>query len=194
MPHRGVTLAVSLLLLSALIAGGCKSGGGKNGATPTSTVKATLIQRTAPAATPAQTPTPAPDIHQEDLSQAPTVRQFIGNSGSSVDTVGVTYADLTEDGVLDAIVPISSGGEGGDIALLVIGYGQDGLMEFLRLTSAQSLSYRLTAQGQLQVDTPQYTATDPMCCPSQLLRTTYRWDGEGLVSASQKTVDTGSKP
>lgn len=194
MPHRGVTFAVSLLLLSALIAGGCKSGGGKTGATPTSTVKATLVQGTATVTPPAQTPTPAPDIHQEDLSQAPTVREFIGDSGSSVDTVGVSYADLTQDGVIDAIVPISSGGEGGDIALLVIGYGQDGLMEFLRVTNALSLSYRLTAQGQLQVDTPQYTATDPMCCPSQLLRTTYRWDGEGLVPGTQQTVDTGSKP
>jgi hypothetical protein len=194
LPHRGVTFAVSLLLLSALIAGGCKGGGGKSGEDPTLTLEATLTEGTATAESPSETPTPAPDIHQEDLSQAPPVVDFIGTTGTSVDTVGISYADLTEDGVVDAIVPISSGGEGGDVGLLVVGYGQDGLMEFLRIADVLSLSYVITPTGRLQVDTPQFTASDPLCCPSQILRTTYRWDGEGLVPDIEKTIDTEPKP
>ena len=185
MPNRGVILAVSLLVLPlALTAGGCKEQGGKNGATATRTIEATIEATTT--AAPAETPTPAPDIRQEDFSQLPAVSNFLA-AGGRLDTAAVIYADVTGDGVDDAVVPISSGGEGGDIALFVFGYGPDGLSELLRLTPAMPIKASVS-NGVLQVDEAEYAPGDPMCCPSQLKRTTYRWDGQQLAIDKQETV------
>ncbi len=189
MPHRGVTFAVSLLLLSALIAGGCKSGGGKNGATPTSTVKATLVQGTATATPPAQTPTPAPDIRQEDFAQVSAVSNYIAMTGGEVATDLITYIDLTEDGVDDAVVPISSGGEGGEIAIFVYGYGPGGLTDLLRVIPESGLKDNIV-DGKLTITEPQFAPGDPMCCPSQLRVTTYGWNGAELVVENQRTEQT----
>jgi hypothetical protein len=185
LPHRGVIFAALLLLLSlALAGGGCKGKSGKNGATATPTAKAT-IETTATA--PAGTATPAPDIRQEDFSKLPGVRESIA-SGNQIDTAAIIYADVTEDGVDDAVVPISTGGEGGDIAVFVFGYGPGGLTELLRV-SAAGLPVKVTVtNGVVQGDIPEYAPGDPFCCPSQLHRTTYKWDGQQLVVAKQETV------
>jgi hypothetical protein len=126
------------------------------------------------------------------MAKVAPIADFVRTAGGSVDTAGITYADLTRDGVADAVVPIVSG-EGGDFALFVAGYGPGGLTEFLRV-NARSLSYRITAEGKLQVDQPQFAAGDPMCCPSQLGRTTYSWNGEKLVPESTQTVPSVSTP
>ena len=189
MPHRGVTLAVSLALLSlALVAGGCKDNDGKNGATATLTAEATMeATATAPAGT------PAPDIRQQDFAQVSAVSDYLATAGGQIDTGAIIYADITEDGFEDAVVPVSSGGEGGYLAIFVFGYGQDGLSELLRVTPSTAVNASVT-DGVLTVDEAEYAPGDPMCCPSQLLRTTYRWDGAKLVVDSQNTVEGESKP
>jgi hypothetical protein len=184
-----VTFAVSLLVLSlALAAGGCKDNDGKNGATATLTAEATIeATATAPAGT------PAPDIRQQDFAQIPAVSDFIATAGGEVDSGAVIYADVTEDTADDAVVPISSGGEGGYIAIFVFGYGPNGLSELLRVTPSTAVNASVT-EGILTVDEAQYGPGDPLCCPSQLLRTTYGWDGAQLVGDTQETVPSENKP
>lgn len=191
MPHRGVIFAVTLLSVSlALAAGGCGGKGGKPGATATRTIEATIE---ATATTPAETATPAPDIRREDFSRVPAMSSFLATSGGRVDPAAIIYADVTEDGVDDAVVPVSSGGEGGDIALFVFGYEAEGLTELLRVVPAMPPIKASVVEGKLQVDEPTFAPGDPMCCPSELTRTTYRWDGRQLVIDAQETVP-GSGP
>jgi len=178
--------ALLLLLALALAAGGCKEKSGKGRATATSTARAATAPATSTRA-PAGTATPAPDIRQEDFSKLPGVRESIA-SGNKIDTAAIIYADVTEDGVDEAVVPISTGGEGGDIAVFVFGYGPAGLTELLRV-SAAGLPVKVTVtNGVVQGDIPEYAPGDPFCCPSNLHRTTYRWDGQQLVVAKQETV------
>ncbi len=187
MPHRGLIVAAALLLSLATAAGGCSSNGGKSGGTATPKATATVPVEVTSTPAPAETPTPAPDIRQQDLSRLPAVSAFIATAGGQVDTAAVVYADVTGDGVDDAVVPISSGGEGGDIALFVFGYGPGGLNELLRLKPSMRFTARVT-NGALQVDEAQLAPGDPMCCPSQLQRTTYRWNGQQLVIGTQETI------
>jgi hypothetical protein len=180
-----VIFAALLLLLSlALAGGGCKGGGGKNGATATATLQATIeaTSTTAPTAT----ATPAPDIRLQDFAQLPAVSDFLATAGGAVDTGAIIYADLTEDAVNDAVVPISSGGEGGDIAVFVFGYGAGGLKELLRVIPESGLKDNVV-DGKLAITEPVFAPGDPRCCPSQLRTITYRWDGTQLIVADERT-------
>ena len=98
MPLRSLlALVVAVASLSVAIA--CKEGAG----TVVSTETPTLGEETA-TQVPGQTPTPAPDIRMQDLTTAPALRSFLDSTQGVVDQTQVLYADLTADGVDEAIV------------------------------------------------------------------------------------------
>ena len=133
--------------------------------------------------------TPGPDIRREDLTQQPDLQQFLQDSGGEVDNERIMYADLTEDGVDDAVVPVGSGGEGGDIAVFVYGYASGILSELLQvLPEDQTLAATVEA-GVLSVSDPVYAEGDPLCCPSQLKVKTYAWDGSQLAVENETFQD-----
>lgn len=180
-------LRLAPLLLAFALAGGC---GGDSGGTPTSTGTPEVAATATAIATPTgPSPTPAPDIREQDFAQLPAVSDFIATSGGEVATNLVTYVDLTGDGVDDAVVPISSGGEGGELAVFVFGYGPDGLSELLRVIPENGLKDNVV-DGKLTITEPVFAPGDPMCCPSQLRVTTYGWNGSDLVVEDQRTEQT----
>jgi len=177
----GRTLLARLLLASlAALVVACDDGGA--GGEPTAEPD-TPEEATATAA-----PTGAPDIRQEDLPAQPGLQEFVNASGGAADMARTGYADLTEDGVDDAVVPVSSGGEGGDIAVFVFGYQDGELTELLRVMPEDSSLHAETVDGALTITEPVFAEGDPLCCPSQLRRTTYRWDGSELSLADDETV------
>jgi hypothetical protein len=185
----------SAVLLFAMTAASlaCNGGGAGDG---TPAASATPIEGGTP--TPAVTSTavggthtPPPDIRGQDLTEEPALSDYLASSGGTVDAARITYADLTEDGVEDAVVPVSSGGEGGDIAVFVYGYGPAGLQELLMLRpEAESLRAEVF-DGALTVSEPVYAPGDPFCCPSQLRTRTYGWDGTKLVVVDEATEPAG---
>ena len=185
MPIR-TSIAVCLALAAvAVIAIACKNSGSAGKPTP---APATATEQPATGGTPAGT-----DIRKEDLATQPGIRQLVA-SGGLVDTTRIVYADLTQDGIDDAVVPISSGGEGGDIAVFVYGYQDGQLTELLRVTPQGNALAAQTADGALTVTEPVFAQGDPLCCPSQLHRTTYQWDGSKLAVAKEETVPAGGTP
>ncbi len=110
--------------------------------------------------------------------------------GGEVDPASIIYVDLTEDGVEDAIVPVSSGGTLGDIAVFVYGYGSGGLGLLLEAFPQQSSSIHagLDGQGRLVTEEGVFGPDDPLCCPSEVLRRYYRWDGTALVVDREEQV------
>jgi len=135
----------------------------------------------------AGTSTPAPDIRDEDLTQQPGLQEFLTDAGGIVEANLIVYVDLTEDGVEDAVVPVSGGGEGGDIAVFVYGYSQGGLAELLRVLPQDSVLSATIEEGALNVSEPVYAEGDPLCCPSELKKTAYGWDGSQLTVKSEVT-------
>lgn len=176
--HKAVVLFS--LPLALMIVVGC---GGKSTSTPTSTMEDTST--VAATVTPANT-TPLPDLRNQDWSRQSDVQAYLSTAGGQVDAAGIIYADLTQDGIDDAVVPIGSGGESGDIALFVFGYVDGSLKELLH--QGTDTSIRATVdQGVLRTMESVFGPGDPRCCPSQVRTTTYRWNGTALVVGEQNT-------
>lgn len=111
--------------------------------------------------------------------------QVDGGAGQ-VELGPVTYADLTGDGVEEAVVEVSSGGTAGVIGYYVFTPGSGGL---IRLLSRRDAGITVqVVDGRLVESRPVAAAGDPRCCPSQLRRTTFRWTGAALEPAATETV------
>lgn len=165
----------------SVLALACDDDGSSNGepaltSTPTPAVTETSLP----------TETPVREIRTIDLTQQMELGGFLTSSGGVVEPEAIIYADLTEDGIDDAIVPVSSGGEGGDIAVFVYGFTEDGLT--LLLQDGGRIRVALEG-GQLAVTKPDFAPGDALCCPSQLRQTLYRWDGSALVVDKEAVQD-----
>jgi len=136
------------------------------------------------------TPSPdAPDIREEDLAAQPGLSEFLAGTNAQVDPGRIIYADLTGSGGEEAVVPVSSGGEGGDIAIFVYGYGEDGsLQELLREVPSESSITAEVQDGQLVTTQGAYAPGDPLCCPSELLVRYYEWGGTALVVEREEQI------
>ena len=192
MPSRILAFALSVPLIALLaLAAACDGDGAGGEATPTiPAATATPEEATPEQATPGVTPTPGSSIRQEDLGDEPAVTEFLASAGGEVEISRIQYGDLTQDGVEEALLVVSSGGEGSDIAAFVYGYGAEGLEELFRIIpegGAMKVEIDL-GMGQLKVIEPVYGPGDPRCCPSELRTTIYRWDGSKLAVATQQVV------
>lgn len=163
-----VAPAASLALLAVLA--GCNSDGDGG---PTATEQ--------PQATATAGPTETPDIRSEALTEQPGLSEFLAATGGVVDSSRNQYADLTGSGADEAVVSVSSGGEGGDIAIFVFGYGADGeIEELLRALPGESGIEATIENGQLKT-TESARAPGEVGVPSQVLHRYYIWDGSALV-------------
>ncbi|MDI6857016.1 MAG: hypothetical protein QME71_01705 [Dehalococcoidia bacterium] len=152
--------------------------------TPTATVAA--VTPTAPS--------PPEDIRDVDLTEQPDVRAMLRRVGGEVVPADVLYADLTDDGREEAVVPIFSGGTAGNLAFLVLSYQEEGLVSILSKV-AEAGSVRLSLRdGQLVESQPVYEEGDLPGFPSQIKDIYYKWDGEELVVEREETAPSPNAP
>jgi hypothetical protein len=153
---------------------------------------ATVVRET-PVSTAEVTATLSPTVQIRDvaLDDLPQVRQLIAATGGQFVQAGVLYADLTEDGAEDAVVPISSGGTRGDIAFVVLSPHGDAITTVLSVIPEESSVSVAVVDGALASYEPVYGPEDPLCCPSELRTTVYAWDGERLVVESSTAGPAG---
>jgi len=177
------SIVVALTFFAAAIAG-CGGGGGGGAKTPSGSRSPAATSSSVATAT-----TPSLGIRELDLSKVDDVTAIIASTGGQFVQTSVIYADLTGDGVDEAIVPISSGGTMGDVAFLVLaasGRGTKTLLKEVPLGASGGLSVAVL-DGQLVMTQAIYGPEDPNCCPSALRRTTYVWNGTSLAVQSIKT-------
>jgi hypothetical protein len=146
--------------------------------------------------TPTPEPTPADfaAIRDVDFTALPETEALLQRlaSGRAVEAE-VLYTDLTGDLQEEAVVPVTSDGTQGNIAYLV--YTMDSgkpaliLTRTLDRTTAGGLVMDTDDAGALLETAAVYGAEDPLCCPSQLRLTTFRWDGTVLQVAGEMKVD-----
>ena len=162
-----------ILLIVALLALLTGCNGDSNGGEPTATEQHQATVTVDPAET--------PDIRQEALTEQPGLSEFLAATVGVVDSSRILYADPTGSGTDEAIVPVSSGGEGGDIAVFVFGFGtNDQIEELLRAIPADTSILATIEGGQLKT-TEGARAPGEVGVPSQLLHRYYIWDGSALV-------------
>ena len=117
------------------------------------------------------------------------MRDLVASTDGAYVQTGVIYADLTGDGVDEAVVPISSGGTLGDVAFIVLalsGAGTKTLLKDRPSGVGGGLSVAVVG-GQLVMTLPVYGPNDPNCCPSALSKKTYVWNGSGFTTQSVTT-------
>ena len=181
MMHRLAALASAALLLGAMVTG-CSGGGSK---TPTRTPTSAATS----ASTTTVSRTPSLGIRRVDLSAVADVRAVMAATGGEYLQDEVMYADVTGDGIDEAIVPIDSGGTAGDIAFLVLTPSGTGTKTLFKLTPENGSGGLAVAVegGQVVMTQPIYGPEDPNCCPGALRKTTYMWNGTSLAVESVKT-------
>ncbi len=171
----------ALLVVVALLtlAAGCGNDSDNADATPTRSPQATLVA----------SPTARPDIRQETLTGQPGLSEYLLTTGGITDPTRITYGDLTGSGAEEAVVPVSSGGEGGDIAVFVFGYIDGEIAELLRAEPAETSIVASIEAGQLITTEGIFAPGDPMNFPSQLLHRYYAWDGAAFVVDREEQED-----
>lgn len=176
---------LAVLLAAAACASAC-SGGGDSDATPT--VPAEPTRDRTVVATPPPLETPQVDIRDIDLTALPEVVEALSESGAAIVQSDVIYADITNDGIDDAIAPASIDGTLGHIGFLA--FRPDGdtarvlLTEFPDSTGGIEVSVEGEKVVMLQ---PVAGPDDPECCPSLLQRTIYSWNGAAMAVESVTT-------
>lgn len=195
-PYTGAMIRTGLLvcvLLIALVAAtaGCKSdsGGAKKTPTPEST----------PTFAPPP-PTPTVDVTQADAIRSVNVRSVgavrlleVQSGAARVDESLIVYADLTGDGIEEAVVPITLGGRAGQAGFVVLKLdaGSVGNVKgiFSELASPGTGQVSLAVDGGRLVESQGVPGPDdPECCPSELRVTTFAWNGTALVVESSETI------
>ena len=152
-----------------------------------------------PGATPTTAPTPADAtaIRGVDFASVPAVAALVSQFAGQVDNHAVVYADLTGDGREDAVVPIASGGTMGNVAYVVLmlrnGRAAPILTRTVDKASRSGLQMNVV-DGRLVESVGEYGPEDPLCCPSQLRKTYFRWDGANLQVEREETVKNPNQP
>ena len=183
-PRRIRTLAIPALLIALLaLAAGCGGDGAGGSITPS----APTPPDAGPTVTPGPSPTPAPDIKDVDFGANQALNDFLAAAGD-VFIREIRPIDLTGDQVDEAMIVITSTGEGGVIAVFVFGYGPDGLQEMLRVVAESGTMTAEVLNGKLITIEPLYAPGDPMCCPSQERTRAYGLEGSILVPVFERIV------
>jgi len=178
-------LCAGLFVVVAACAMGCSGSDNSAGSTATP-------QR--PTALPAATSSPSTDIRAVDLANQPDVKDFVQRLGGEVAPEEVVYADLTGDGLDDAVVPASSGGTQGDLGFIVVGY-LDGKLKALFSDAPAGGEVRVAVTGGQLVETlPVYAEGDVPGFPSSVKNIYYAWKDDRFVVDREEVVGGPNRP
>lgn len=190
--RRAIPPLLSGIIFAALALSAC--GGGSSSSKTATPAAGSTPNASAAANTPVAQGTVDMRIRSVDLAQTEPVKQLISATGGQFVATSVIYADLTKDNIEDAVVPISSGGTMGNVAYVVLTPDGNGVKALpLEKGTTSSGGVAVSVEGGNLIDTrPVFGPNDPNCCPSQLKKTTYAWDGSKLAQVSSETIDNPS--
>lgn len=113
-------------------------------------------------------------------------------NGGEVEPKRVAYADLTGDGVEEALVVVESGGTAGDLGAAVYRAAAGRVSVLAWIDRAGHIALRLPNVGPnsafIAVGQGIYAPGDANCCPSRIREIALRWDGAGFVTMSDQTL------
>jgi hypothetical protein len=117
------------------------------------------------------------DLIVKDARTTPDIRQLLQSDAGFVGAQP-TFADLTGDGRMDAVVQVRMPGAAGTVAVYV--FSTDGTRaDRLRAVLRSQALYRATtriAAGALTVSQPRWAPGDDPCCPAARTERQYAWD------------------
>jgi hypothetical protein len=144
------------------------------------------------------TPADTASIRQLDLSTVPATQTMLSQLASgAIDEAGTIYADLTGDLREEAVVPVTSQGTLGNIAYIVLRLDAGKPEPILTRTLDRSArnGLKMSVEGGILLESAGvYGDDDPLCCPSLLRVTSFRWDGSVLqVELEERVAQPSAK-
>jgi hypothetical protein len=180
--RNDITLARIALLAMATLVAACGS--------PTPEVAST----TKAAATSASTAAAGSSLRGVDFASAQYASDLSRRAGGGeISSERTRFADLTGDGVEEAVVVVESGGTMGDLGVGV----------YQGSASGANLVYFRKLAGRVEVRPPALVVlegapgpSDPACCPSQVRESVIEWRNGSFEVTSERTVagPTGGAP
>ncbi len=181
--ERSVALKVPAYLIASLLVISIACGnGGESGATSRGL----------------EQPQDAQAIRAIDFEQVDVLQELLAQLGTgAIETAAILFADLTGDQREEAIVPVTSQGTLGNIGYVILrlesGAPEAILTRTVDRTAASGLQMSLE-DGALLETRGVYGPEDPFCCPSQLRKTTFQWDGTLLQVKDEVLVQQEPGP
>src|SRR5262245_39379652 len=169
-------------MLCAAVFAACNDDDDPEDATPSPQASSTVGLTESP------TPTIDSGIRDVDLEQDEHVRQLASTTGGAPQQEDVWYADLTGDGVEEAVVPLSSEGTAGDLAVVVLTPDGDATKSIFEYQAKQGGGLAVSVNGdQLVLSEPAPGPDDPECCPTNLRTVVYEWQDDDFAVISDTT-------
>ena len=184
MRHAPIRWAGLLIASGALLLGACTNN---EAATPSPTPIATAtLTATGTATAGIET------VREADLSDIALIGPIIDHfGGGEIEPARTTYADLTDDGVEEAVIFVESGGTQGDLGIAVL-HVQDGaatVLDYVEGSGRVELVLPEAGGGTIVSREGIWAPGDAECCPSQLRERFYEWDGTSFVVAVDQVID-----
>ncbi|MCK5084873.1 MAG: hypothetical protein KAQ64_04430 [Candidatus Pacebacteria bacterium] len=99
----------------------------------------------------------------------------------------IIFGDLTQDGIDEAVVPVSSGGTAGDTAYAVFSVQNNKLTKLFYNLNIYQVILKIE-DGQLIEQTPFFSENDANCCPSFYRYTYYKYNKENNKMEIAKAI------
>jgi hypothetical protein len=153
---------------------------------------APLVALALPAAAAAQTAPPAQTPQElfeqaivQDAGTTPQIRTLLQTDAGFV---APTFADLTGDAKMDAIVQVRMPGAAGTVATYALSTDgtKDGRLRTIFRSQALYRASVAVAGGALVVTVPRWATGDDVCCPAARDRRTYAWNARTRRLARQR--------
>ena len=141
-----------------------------------------LVALALPAAAAAQTAPPEQTAQElfehaivQDAGTTPAIRSLLQTDAAFV---APSFADLTGDGKMDAIVQVRMPGAAGTVAVYALSTDatRDGRLRTVFRSQALYRASVAVSTGTLVVTSPRYARGDQVCCPADHERRAYAWD------------------
>ena len=112
-----------------------------------------------------------------DPRTTPGIRQLLQSDAGFVGAQP-TFADLTGDGRMDAVVHVRRPGAAGTVAVFVFSTDGSSADRLRAVFRSQALYQAITriGRGGLTVVLPEWSSGDAVCCPSDRTERLYGWD------------------
>ncbi len=134
------------------------------------------------------TPGDARSINFADPALVAPVIQHFG--GGEIPKERVTYADVTGDRNDEVIAIVESGGTMGDLGAAVFDVrdGKPHLLGYVDGVGKVSVTFGKDTQGLIDVKAGVFAPGDPLCCPTGLRESIFRWDGTKFAPITSQTL------
>ena len=143
---------------------------------------------------PTSTPTPPLPVTQTPAPDGVPIEHIREANLAAVSLVGpqrLLYADMTGDGVEEAVIFVESGGTQGDLGIAVVHVldGHPAILGFVDAGGRVDVTVPEVGGGVIVSRQGIWQPGDPECCPSNLREQYYQWNGTTFVVTVDQVVE-----